>query len=114
MSSLFPWQGDDPLDPQNLADNPQPVALGFRMTVEDVFDIPGVGVVVTGRIDDGTIARGAKVGYTDQYGLSREVTVQGIELARQLVDHAQSGDPVGLLLRGIMADDISKGAVIHA
>lgn len=114
MSSLFQWENEDSLDPQNPAEDPQLSSAGFRMTVEDVFDITGRGVVVTGRIDEGTITRGAKVRYSDQYGLSREVTVDGIELARQLVDHAQAGDPVGLLLRGIMQDDISKGNIIHA
>jgi len=83
----------------------------FLMPVEDVFSITGRGTVVTGRVEQGMLNVGDEV---EIVGL-REVqktTVTGVEMFRKLLDEAQAGDNVGLLLRGIDKEDVERGQVV--
>jgi elongation factor Tu len=83
----------------------------FLMPVEDVFSIKGRGTVVTGRVERGIV----KVGETiEMVGLkdTTATTVTGVEMFRKLLDQGQAGDNVGLLLRGIGKDDVTRGQVI--
>jgi len=83
----------------------------FLMPVEDVFSITGRGTVVTGRVEQGMLNVGDEV---EIVGL-REVqktTVTGVEMFRKLLDEAQAGDNVGLLLRGIGKEDVERGQVV--
>jgi elongation factor Tu len=83
----------------------------FLMPVEDVFSITGRGTVATGRVERGTIKVGDKV---ERVGI-RETTgtvVTGVEMFRKLLDAAEAGDNVGLLLRGMEKTDMERGMVI--
>ena len=85
----------------------------FLMPVEDVFSIPGRGTVGTGRVERGTIKVGDKV---ERVGIreTRDTTVTGVEMFRKILDEAQAGDNVGLLLRGVAKDELQRGMVIAA
>jgi len=86
--------------------------LPFLMPVEDVFSITGRGTVATGRVERGTLKVGDEVelvGLTDE---SRKVVVTGIEMFRKLLDQAEAGDNVGLLLRGVQRNEIERGQVL--
>ena len=85
----------------------------FLMPVEDVFSITGRGTVATGRVERGKINQGDKV---ERVGIreTKEVVVTGVEMFRKLLDAAQAGDNVGLLLRGMDKDDIERGMVLAA
>ncbi len=83
----------------------------FLLSVEDVFSIEGRGTVATGRVERGSLKVGEEVeivGIRDP----QKTTVTGIEMFRKLLDSAESGDNVGLLLRGTKRDDIERGQVI--
>ena len=85
----------------------------FLMPVEDVFSITGRGTVGTGRVERGQINSGSKVeivGIRD----TRETTVTGVEMFRKLLDYAEAGDNVGLLLRGVDKTDLERGMVLAA
>jgi elongation factor Tu len=85
----------------------------FLMPVEDVFGIKGRGTVATGRVDRGVIKVGDEVeivGIKD----TKKTTVTGVEMFHKLLDTAEPGDAVGLLLRGIERDDIERGQVMAA
>jgi len=85
----------------------------FLMPVEDVFSISGRGTVGTGRVERGKIKVGDKaeiVGIRE----TRETVVTGVEMFRKLLDDAQAGDNVGLLLRGVDKDDLERGMVLCA
>lgn len=85
----------------------------FLMPVEDVFSITGRGTVATGRIERGVINTGDPVqilGMGAADGLSSTIT--GVEMFRKILDRGEAGDNVGLLLRGIEKDQISRGMVI--
>ena len=89
----------------------RPVDQPFLMPIEDIFSISGRGTVVTGRVDRGTI----KVGETIEIiGIrpTRSAVVTGVEMFRKLLDYAQAGDNVGLLLRGVARDEVQRGQVI--
>ena len=86
--------------------------LPFLMPVEDVFSITGRGTVATGRVERGTLKVSEEVeivGLTDE---TRKVVVTGIEMFRKLLDDAQAGDNVGVLLRGVQRTDIERGQVL--
>ena len=82
------------------------------MPVEDVFSITGRGTVATGRVEAGVVKVQDEVeivGLTDE---ARKVVVTGVEMFRKLLDQAQAGDNVGLLLRGVQREDIQRGQVL--
>jgi elongation factor Tu len=85
----------------------------FLMPIEDVFTITGRGTVATGRIERGVVHLNDKV---ERVGLGEttEYVVTGVEMFRKLLDDAQAGDNVGLLLRGAEKKDISRGQVLAA
>ena len=92
--------------PDRKADMP------FLMPVEDVFSITGRGTVATGRVERGTVKMADNV---EIVGLSEEkksTVITGIEMFRKLLDSAEAGDNVGLLLRGIDKKAIERGQVI--
>ncbi|MFP4521102.1 MAG: elongation factor Tu [Fibrobacterota bacterium] len=83
----------------------------FLMPVEDVFSITGRGTVATGRVERGIIKQGDEVelvGIRD----TRKTVVTGVEMFRKLLDQAEAGDNVGLLLRGVNKEDIERGMVL--
>ena len=85
----------------------------FLMPVEDVFSISGRGTVATGRVERGTINKMTEVeivGIRDTF----KTTCTDIEMFRKLLDSAEAGDNVGLLLRGIDREGIERGQVIAA
>jgi elongation factor Tu len=83
----------------------------FLMPVEDVFSITGRGTVGTGRVERGQVNQGDPV---EILGIreTRKTVVTGVEMFRKLLDYAEAGDNVGLLLRGIGKDDLERGMVI--
>lgn len=83
----------------------------FLLPVEDVFTITGRGTVATGKVERGQINEGDEV---EIVGLkdTAKTTVTGIEMFRKLLDYAEAGDNVGLLLRGVDRSDIERGQVI--
>ena len=92
--------------PERKADQP------FLMPVEDVFTISGRGTVATGRVERGILKMSDEVeiiGLTDE---RRKSVVTGIEMFRKLLDFAEAGDNIGVLLRGIQRTDIERGQVL--
>ncbi|MEA4822918.1 MAG: elongation factor Tu [Clostridiaceae bacterium] len=86
--------------------------LPFIMPVEDVFSITGRGTVATGRVERGKVKMGDTVELVGLMDAPRSTVVTGIEMFRKLLDYAEAGDNVGMLLRGIQKTDIERGQVI--
>lgn len=90
----------------------RPVDQPFLMPVEDVFTITGRGTVATGRVERGTVKVQDEI---EIVGLSKEArksVVTGVEMFRKLLDQAEAGDNIGVLLRGIDRADIERGQVL--
>ena len=84
----------------------------FLMPVEDVFSITGRGTVATGRVERGILKVQDEVEIVGLADEPRKVVVTGIEMFRKLLDEAQAGDNVGVLLRGIQRTEIERGQVL--
>ena len=111
-----PW-GDKIMDLMNAVDEaiPEPEHENdkpFLMPVEDVFTITGRGTVATGRVERGTLKLNDEVELIGIKEDSRKTVVTGIEMFRKLLDYAEAGDNVGLLLRGVNREDILRGQVL--
>ncbi len=94
-------------EPERELDKP------FLMPVEDVFTITGRGTVATGRVEQGRIKVGDEVELVG-FGADKKTVVTGVEMFRKLLDEAQAGDNVGLLLRGIDKEEVERGMVLAA
>jgi elongation factor Tu len=83
----------------------------FLMPVEDVFNIEGRGTVATGRVERGVLKKMEEV---EIVGLKEttKTTVTDIEMFKKLLDTAEAGENVGILLRGIKKDDVERGQVL--
>jgi elongation factor Tu len=93
--------------PQREVDKP------FLMPIEDIFSITGRGTVATGRVERGTVKVGDSV---ERVGISetKTVVVTGVEMFRKLLDRAEAGDNIGLLLRGMDKEEVERGMVLAA
>ena len=93
-------------DPQRDTDKP------FVMPIEDVFSITGRGTVATGRVEAGVLHLSDEVEIVGIKEETQKSVVTGIEMFRKLLDEAQAGDNIGVLLRGINRTDIERGQVL--
>ncbi|KUO77499.1 MAG: elongation factor Tu [Clostridia bacterium BRH_c25] len=92
--------------PERQTDKP------FLMHIEDVFSITGRGTVGTGRVERGVVKVQDSVEIVGLADMPRSTIVTGVEMFRKLLDQAQAGDNVGLLLRGIQRNEIQRGHVL--
>ena len=92
--------------PDRKADMP------FLLPVEDVFSISGRGTVATGRIERGTVKMADTVEIVGLSDENKTTVITGIEMFHKLMDNAEAGDNVGLLLRGVAKNDIERGQVL--
>ncbi|MFF0345438.1 EF-Tu/IF-2/RF-3 family GTPase [Kribbella sp. NPDC004875] len=121
------WKRSNSMDPQEMLARghaqpgafPQPprpqdtLPVGsFGMAVEDVFSITGRGTVVTGRVQAGTVSVGEQVMISRAGQPLLQVEVSGVEMLRKTARTATAGDNVGLLLRGVKRDQVTRGDVL--
>ena len=93
--------------PTPARDNEKP----FLMAIEDVMTISGRGTVATGRVERGELKLNEPVEIVGIKPTQSSVCT-GIEMFRKTMDFCESGDNVGLLLRGIKREDLERGQVI--
>ncbi|HZK11074.1 MAG TPA: elongation factor Tu [Atribacterota bacterium] len=84
----------------------------FLLSVEDVFSITGRGTVATGRLERGLVKVGDPAEIVGLAPQVRKTVVTGVEMFRKTMDHAEAGDNIGLLLRGIDKEDVKRGQVV--
>ena len=92
--------------PQRATDQP------FLMPVEDVFSITGRGTVATGRVERGVVKVSDTVEIVGLQDKPRSTVVTGVEMFRKLLDQAEAGDNIGVLLRGIQRNEVERGQVL--
>ena len=105
------WELMDNVDsyiptPERAVDKP------FLMPVEDVFTITGRGTVATGRVERGIVKVGETVELVGIADEKKSTVVTGVEMFRKLLDQAEAGDNIGVLLRGVQRTDIERGQVL--
>jgi elongation factor Tu len=84
----------------------------FLMAIEDVFTITGRGTVATGRVERGVVKVGDEVEMVGIHPETKKTVVTGVEMFRKLLDQAQAGDNIGVLLRGVGRTEIERGQVL--
>ena len=84
----------------------------FLMPIEDVFTITGRGTVVTGRVERGRLNVNEEVEIVGIKPTALKTTVTGVEMFRKLLDFAEAGENVGLLLRGTKREEVERGQVV--
>ena len=95
---------------------PQPtraIDQPFLMPVEDVFPIGGRGTVVTGKVERGVTKVGEEIeiiGFSTNAS-GTKTTCTGPEMFHKLLDNAEAGENVGVLLRSIKRADIKRGQI---
>ena len=90
----------------------RPTDGDFLMPVEDVISITGRGTVATGRVERGVVKVSDEVEIVGLSTEKKKTVITGVEMFRKLLDQAQAGDNVGLLLRGIQRNEIERGQVL--
>ena len=90
----------------------RPVDQPFLMPVEDVFSITGRGTVATGRVERGVVKVSDEVEIVGIAKETRKTVITGVEMFRKLLDQAEAGDNIGVLLRGIQRNEIERGQVL--
>jgi elongation factor Tu len=107
------WKVIDAID--NYIPTPsRPRDLPFLMPVEDVFSIKGRGTVPTGRVERGVIKAGDEVEIVGLHHEPKRTIATSLEMFHKILDYADPGDAVGILLRGIEREEIERGQVIAA
>jgi elongation factor Tu len=82
--------------------------LPFRMVIEAIFTIKNRGVVVTGKVESGTLNKNDPVLVIGHDKVFR-TAVTGIEMRHPPAPHT---DNVGLLLRNVQGEDIEVGMIV--
>jgi elongation factor Tu len=84
----------------------------FLMPVEDVFTITGRGTVATGRVERGMVKVQDEVEIVGFAEKPRKTVATGVEMFRKIMDMAEAGDNIGVLLRGVDREEIERGQVL--
>ncbi len=80
-----------------------------RVLVDHSFQVRGVGTVVLGVVLSGEVK---KYDSLTAHPLEKEVTVKSIQVMDEDLDSARAGDRVGLALKGVTPEEVSRGTVI--
>ena len=91
--------------PQRDVDKP------FLLAIEDIFSITGRGTVVTGRVERGKLVPGEEVEIVG-FGKRFKTVATSLEMFRKILDECIAGDNIGILLRGVAKDEVSRGMVV--
>jgi len=110
-SPNMPWyKGPTLLEALDMVtEPPKPIDKPFRLPVQDVYSITGVGTVPVGRVETGVVKVGDKV-IIAPVNLTAEV--KSIEMHHTPIEKAIPGDNIGINLRGVSKQDIKRGYVI--
>jgi translation elongation factor EF-Tu-like GTPase len=104
--------------PQGKADNGFKIDAGFCSPdffckIQDTFDIKNRGIVVTGQIKIGTVNVGDQVDLIDSSNqFLQTAKISGIEMFRKVLQSANVGDNVGLLVAGIKKEAFKNAAAL--
>ncbi|MBL8516261.1 MAG: selenocysteine-specific translation elongation factor [Betaproteobacteria bacterium] len=80
----------------------------FRLAVDRVFTLDGVGTVVTGSVASGSVASGDTVALAPRAS-SANIRIRGLRAQNQPVDRGAAGQRCALNLAGIARDAIARG-----
>ena len=80
----------------------------FRLAIDRVFTLPGVGTVVTGTVHAGTAAPGDQLALVPD-GSGTTVRVRSVHAQNRAVDRARAGQRCALALAGVARERMARG-----
>ncbi|OBZ34722.1 EF-Tu/IF-2/RF-3 family GTPase [Methanohalophilus sp. DAL1] len=80
-----------------------------RITVDQSFNVTGIGCVVLGIVEQGTVNAKEKL---TAYPADKPLEVRSIQMHDEDVKNAPAGARVGLALKGVQSKDIERGFII--
>ncbi|WOF16568.1 translation elongation factor EF-1 subunit alpha [Methanoplanus sp. FWC-SCC4] len=103
------YNGPTVLEALNDLVSPElPTALPFRLPIQDVYTISGIGTVPVGRVETGVMKKGMKVSFMPA---NKDGEIKSIEMHHEEIPEALPGDNVGFNVRGVGKNDIRRGDV---
>lgn len=106
IQKLLDYMDEKIPEPQRDIDKP------FLLAIDSIYNIKGRGCVVTGTVETGKCKMGDEVEVVGYQRKTLKTTIIGVEMFKKQLDYAQSGDNCGLLLRGVLKDDVRRGMYI--
>lgn len=106
IKALLQAMDDDIKEPARDVDKP------FLLSIDGMFNIEGRGCVATGTVESGRCKIGDEMDIVNYRRKPLRTTITGVEMFKKQLDFAQSGDNVGLLLRGVLVNDIQRGMLL--
>ncbi len=82
----------------------------FRMYIDRIFNVKGIGFVVTGSVLEGAISTGSDVYLLP--GKAKRIKVRNIERHGEPVDKVYCGDRAALNLAGLKSEDFERGMLL--
>ena len=87
-------------------------AGSFRMPIEDIFVISNRGIVLTGRVEAGTLHKGDEIEIRNDK-VQVQTQVVSMETFRKQIETANEGDHIGILLPGdVPRSVLVKGMIV--
>lgn len=80
----------------------------FLMPIESVVIAPGRGTVVTGKVERGFLKIGDELDVLTSKKLFQTSCI-GIEMYHKILDQAQAGDNIGVLLKNVPNKEVKRG-----
>ena len=82
----------------------------YRVPISGVHNIKGVGMIVTGRVEQGVVNQGDEVVFVPTHTASNPCTgkVFSIEMHHRSIPKAETGDNVGMSIKGLNKDYLPK------
>jgi len=110
-STKMPWyEGSTLLEAlDTLQEAEKPVDISLRIPVQRTFNVPGIGLLPVGRVETGIIKVGDEVVISPSGARGR---VKSMEIFHRALDKAETGDNIGISIKGLKKEDIWKGCVI--
>lgn len=112
MFGFLKWKMAEAERTPEESGSPQPEGMpDFRMTVEDVFTIPGDSTVVIGTVERGAVHVNDEIFIMGKHG-RLATRVDGLEKDCRTVKIAQAGEYVGVCLHKIAHTQVEQGDVL--
>jgi len=83
----------------------------FLMPIENLYNIPGRGTVITGNVERGSAKKGEKIDILG-YGMKFNAVINGMETYLKTLEDIQPGDNCGILVKGVKREQLRRGMAV--
>jgi Elongation factor Tu domain 2 len=114
-STMSTWSGQPPIPEPTGIEVAAATKSSLKMPIDEVRSIPGRGTMVAGTIQQGAIETGDSVVIVAPGTKKRISSVAtALQVLGKLVDRAEAGNTVGVLLAKVKREDVARGHLLQA